>query len=526
MPLFLALISCADSDNINNSSNDNNTVIDNSTGTDNNPAPDNPIWSDGNVEVPLFKENSITAGTTTVSYDTNQTFHTLMYSAQSPATDNYSIFKFYTISSGGQNWLNTQTANNTLSSSQNLAAKLNVDSSLKNKIIDINKYTQDYAFNNNIKPMSKNSSVLYRTIPQTVDIGTKWENIHLLNVDNNTFSTINATCIAVSQYAYFFLQDGLDNLTEEQITSITTAFDKDYSIIHQYYGEETDTDGNGKVSFLIASFPKSLLGFFFTPDKYLQQNIPADYKSNEADVLYVNHYYFINGNWEKYETDLKATFIHEFQHMVLFDTRTRNNLNSNLNLWLNEGLSMLAEYYAGYAAPHYRYIQGYFKLNQGKSLISDDSSLDYGLSYLFARYLQIRFGDGFIKSLYASQHTGIKAVEEATNMDFNELYLDFIKMIFVTGRNITTDPKYNIEEFNHAAGTVGYARNGFNLAALIDETYSSLYNYNSDNKYFSSFSHSNELEMYGFQITKWNGIIDSITLSGNGGIAGMYAAWW
>ncbi len=31
--------------------------------------------------------------------------------------------------------------------------------------------------------------------------------------------------------------------------------------------------------------------------------------------------------------------------------------------------------------------------------------------------------------------------------------------------------------------------------------------------------------MYGFVITKWNGNIDNITLSGSDGIAGMYAAW-
>ena len=209
--------------------------------------------------------------------------------------------------------------------------------------------------------------------------------------------------------------------------------------------------------------------------------------------------------------------------MVLFDSRSRLGLNPDVNVWLNEGLSMLSEYYGGYAAPHYRYIGGYFEVNQGISLITDSSSQDYGLSYLFVRYLQIRFGDDIIKKLYASQYSGIKAVEEAVNMDFNELF-DFTKMILVTGRNVTTDTRYNIEEFNYPEGSEGYNRNGFNLAALIDEVYSL---YSRNNYFITSTGYNNKsLEMYGFTITKWNGNIDNITLSSSSkGIAGMYASW-
>lgn len=498
IPLFVILFSCANDDNTNNSVNNNNS------GT-----------------APVVTENQLVIGNNQVSYDKTKTFNTLIYQAKYPAADEYMTKNQYTISANNYNTANVQNKNTLFNSKSAIAAKYNVDNSIKKKMIDMNKHIQQYAYDNNIKPMDKNSNALYKTMPQTVQVGTKWENINLLNINNDSYSTISATCIAVSDHAYFFLQDGLDNLTTEQITAITTAFDKDYGIIHQYYGEETDTDGNGKVSFLIADFSQGLFGFFTSVDKYPQQDIPAMYKSNEADVLYVNHYYFKN-EWDKYQTDLKATFIHEFQHMVLFDTRNRLNLNSNLDVWLNEGLSMLSEYYGGYAAPHYRYVGGYFAKHQGISLITDDSSQDYGLSYLFARYLQIRFGDDFIKKLYSSQYLGIKAVEEVTNMDFNELFLDFIKMIFVTGRGVTDDPRYNIEEFNYPEGSEGYNRNGFNLAALIDEVYSLN---KDDNTFISSTSYSKNLNMYGFHITKWNGNIDNITLSGNGNIAGMYQAW-
>lgn len=495
IPLFLILLSCAD-DSSNSVNNKNISTSDFTT--------------------PLVSENALILGVNQVNYDKNKTFNTLIYQAQEPANSSYLVRNSYSISANMQQ-------QETVTQNAVLPKKFSVEKGAKENLIDINKDMQQYALANNINPIDTNSSSLYRTIPQTVEIGTKWENIYLLDINSNKYSIINATCIAVSDHAYFFLQDGLAHLTDEQITEITTSFDKDYNIVHQYYGEETDTDGNGKVSFLIANFSQGLFGFFTSVDKYAPQDIPAMYKTNEADVLYVNYYYFKN-DWEKYQTDLKATFIHEFQHMVLFDSRSRLGLNPDVNVWLNEGLSMLSEYYGGYAAPHYRYIGGYFEVNQGISLITDSSSQDYGLSYLFVRYLQIRFGDDIIKKLYASQYSGIKAVEEAVNMDFNELFLDFTKMILVTGRNVTTDTRYNIEEFNYPEGSEGYNRNGFNLAALIDEVYSL---YSRNNYFITSTGYNNKsLEMYGFTITKWNGNIDNITLSSSSkGIAGMYASW-
>ncbi len=498
IPLFFMILSCAydDSDNLYNHAYTN---------------------IQGDTSAPLIKENFLTIGNNQVNYNKSKTFHTLIYQAQSTVTNNYTITNGYSISANGQQVQDIRPVHPVF------PKQADIEKDIKEKINDINKNFQQFAYKNNIKSIDKNTNIIKRTIPQSVTIGTKWENINLLNVDNDTFSTISATCIAVSENAYFFLQDGLTTLTNEQITEITTAFDKDYNLIHQYYGEETDTDGNGKVSFLIADLPDGLLGFFYTADKYSQQYLQQNIKSNEADVLYVNYNYFANDKWTLYQTDLKATFIHEFQHMVLFDSRTRLNLNPDVGTWLNEGLSMLSEYYAGYSAPLYNYLYNYFSINQGISLITNDSSQDYGLSYLFVRYLQIRFGDDFIKKIYSSAYTGIMAVEEAVGMDFNELFLDFVKMILVTGRNVTTDTRYNIEEFNYIEGTEGYTRNGFNLASLIDEVYS----YNSEDSHFitSTGYNNKQLGMYGFAITRWSGNIDYITLSGSNSIAGMYSAW-
>ena len=468
----------------------------------------------GETDIPAVK--SFIVGSNTLDYDNTKQLHTLIYRA------------------GDKNGLHTDKSTYTVSSDNNVVAKENIYSkkaaakplSAKEKINEANIKFQLYAENAGLKPIEKNDNVMYKTEPQVVGVGTKWDNVYVQDIENGTFKTINATCIAVSNHAYFFLEDGLTKPTEDKIQSIKEAFDKDYEIIHQYYGEETDTDtdGNGKVSFMIYDFSEGIFGFFFTADKFLNSVIPAEekVKSNESDILYINHKFFTDENWTKYSTDVKATFIHEFQHMVLFDSRSRAGLSPNIARWINEGLSMLSEYYGNYGAPHYNYIASYFNKEQGKSLIHTDADLSYGLSYLFLRYLQIRFGDDVVKKIYASNRDGTQMIEDATGMDFDELYTDFITMILVTGRGITTDKRYNIEEFNGMQGSEIYNRNGFNLSQIIDERYS----YNAANPLFiTNTGNSRELPLYGFQITKWSSQPQTLNLQGDTKTKGMYNAW-
>lgn len=503
------VVGCGDFNLFNNTSNN--------SFNENNPA---------QTGTPYYAENGLSEGNNTLNYDTTKSFNTLTYYAQTPATNEYTKSITYTVS--GDSQVAEPSAKIALNSKTVIQEK-----SIKELINEQNREIQQYGYDNNIKPAQKNDLALYKTMPAVVDNGTKWENVYVLSSigTGNTISynTINATCIGVSKYAYFFLQDGLTAISTDKLQEIMTAFDKDYEIIHQYYGTETDTDGNGKVSFLIADFTQGILGFFYTADKYKQQNLLPIYKSNEADVLYVNHKYFNNSNWASYKTDVLATFIHEFQHMVLFDSRSRNNLSPNISTWINEGLSMLSEYYGGYGSAHASYIENYLKNNQGKSLITNDSSQDYGFSYLFMRYLQIRFGDVIIKNLYNSANTGIESIEEATGVDFNTLFLDFAKMMFITGRGVSTDPRYDIADFNCVEGTECYNKNGFNLANLIDTTYSS--HYAANPIFITQNGYQNKkLEMYSFVITKWSSKPNTINLTssdttGISGVAGMYSAW-
>lgn len=456
--------------------------------------------------------NKLLYGNNILNYDNTKQLHTLVYRA------------------GNKYGLYYENSAYTISSDSNAVAKENIYNksavvkplSAKEKLNEKIRNFQIYAENAGLKPIKRNDNMLYKTAPQTVEVGTKWNNVYVQDIDNGTFKTINATCIAVSNHAYFFLEDGLTKPSDDKIQAVTEAFDKDYEIIHQYYDNETDTDGNGKVSFMIYDFSEAYYGFFYTADKFKSTEIPASEKSNESDVLYVNHKYFADDKWAKHSTDVKATFIHEFQHMVLYDSRSSKGLSPNISRWINEGLSMLSEYYGGYGAPHLDYVGGYLAREQGKSLIHTEGDLSYGLSYLFLRYLQIRFGDDVVKKIYASNRDGTQMIEEVTGMDFDELFTDFVTMMLVTGRGITTDKRYNIDEFNGVQGSEAYNRTGFNLAELIDEVASR----NSLNPVFIANTDSTkELSLYGFQITKWSSKPQTLTLQGDSKTKGIYYAW-
>ena len=91
-------------------------------------------------------------------------------------------------------------------------------------------------------------------------------------------------------------------------------------------------------------------------------------------------------------------------------------------------------------------------------------------------------------------------------MNFNELFLDFTKMILVTGRifpsskvsilqpAIFLSVKYFSREFS-GHDSDGYNKNGFNLASLIDEVYS----YNRQDSHFITYSGSLLLLQLSFQ---------------------------
>lgn len=277
--------------------------------------------------------------------------------------------------------------------------------------------------------------------PVNVQEGTEWNNVKVYKGTDNTQKVIDTKCFAVSNYAYFFIEKTLTNPDNKVIDQLKTEFDAIYTTMHEKYGEENDVDSNDKVIILFHSFEdgaNSIFGYFNPEDKYNSTT------SNYADMFYINNAKLDNIN------DIFATLAHEFQHMISFDVRHNKGLKM-LDVWIDEGLSMQAEYFTGYYDKQSSdYLSEFLTHYYGYSLTDNEfsSSVNYGYSMTFVRYLVERFGDDVVKKIIHSSDTGKIAVSEATNMGFNDLFKDYALALFISGRGISNDPKYNFKTLN------------------------------------------------------------------------------
>lgn len=368
----------------------------------------------------------------------------------------------------------------------------------------------------NIKPISKSENSLYKTLPAVISTGTKWSNIWVMDVTTSQQYLTNATCIYVSDNVYYFLDDKVsaDSIDINRVKDIDEKFAAAYQTVHEKCGHENDIDGNGKIIFLFTPIGSNVLGFFYTADKYSDTlTLQSGVRSNESDMMYIESDYLQkNINWELNKDMLISTLTHEFHHMALFDVRLNAGKEPFMDYWINEGLSTLTAYYTSYPATMRDHLLNFFAYELDKPLVNNTQDLSYGYSYLFMRYFYYRFGDTGIQKLINSQYLGYQAVEEASGMNFNDLYKDFLKMILVTGRNVTDDPIYNVPEFNNKENTQEYLSSYISLAEMLDifidtPPFTDIYTT------YTGYVKQNAVP-YTFQYKKWLTTPDNLTLQG------------
>lgn len=425
---------------------------------------------------------------------------------------------------------NTVAINYSLTGSYNAGSNISMKESIKNmpennindndsmrhiikKQIDFNNKAKE----KNYKPILENNNINYKTVPINIQIGTKWQNVYVMNDPATpTQTNTSATCIDISNNVYFFIDDriNINQIDTTRLHEIKEEFEKGYLLVHGKCGSEADIDNNSKIIFLFTPISGNVLGFFYTADKYpnnitMQEGI----YSNEAEVMYINAEFLYNTtDFQANKRLLLATLIHEFHHMALFDVRLRQDYEPFMDYFINEGLSTLTSYYSGYADVMSDYVLNFFAKEMEIPLVNNTQNLSYGYSYLFMRYFYYRFGDAGLKKLINSPYTDYRAIEAGSGMAFNDLYKDFLKMVLVTGRNVTTDSRYNVDEFNHKEGTAEYEKSYISLAEMMDifiatppftENFTTTYGYDAKN-----------VPPYTFQYKKWNSRPENIILKG------------
>lgn len=144
----------------------------------------------------------------------------------------------------------------------------------------------------------------------------------------------------------------------------------------------------------------------------------------------------------------EGTFAHEYQHLL------HDDLDSDEENWINEGMSDFAEYITGYTDLNNNAHIDAFLAHPYNSLVAwgDQGDLeiltDYGAAYLMQLYLHQEFGRGFIRDLAFHQANGIESVEAVlkahrTGRTFAEVYRDWTLALLINGK--TAGGRYTIE---------------------------------------------------------------------------------
>jgi hypothetical protein len=231
-----------------------------------------------------------------------------------------------------------------------------------------------------------------------------------------------------------------------------------YPTVVSSFGGEPDVDGNGAVIILLTPAVNRLTppnagsfiaGFFLPRDLFPVPVVQAG-TTNHAEILYslvpdpdgeFNNAFTRDQVWET----IRAVFAHEFQHLINFNQKVLTFGTSGEKLWLNEGLSHMAEDLAGFDKDNVSRSKLYLARPNETGLFGEVTGTleERGASFLFLRYLGDVYGEGIFRKMVVGPRTHKSNVQNAVGVDFNRLYRDWLVTLYLSGRGITEDPAYN-----------------------------------------------------------------------------------
>ncbi len=223
--------------------------------------------------------------------------------------------------------------------------------------------------------------------------------------DRQVFHTdegnVEATLVTISDHTYFWVDDAL-YLEETDLIAAAQRLENEFyprinHLFDQPWSPGIDGDPRFSILHLAGHGDEFELGYFSDQDEY-PRTLFRD--SNEQEIIYLNMGQLDIGSDLYY-----GTLVHELQHLFQW------NLDKNEATWLNEGLSQLAELYAGLetALPDAYLAQPDTRLDQWEY---DEDIIDahYANSYLFAVYLWDQLGEMGVYELVRQPANGLASV--------------------------------------------------------------------------------------------------------------------
>lgn len=226
----------------------------------------------------------------------------------------------------------------------------------------------------------------------------------VLNLRGYGYDEVAAHLVFSGERTLAYLETGQTEEVRDGVVVLAEAFDsRIQKRVQTAFGRYSDVDGNGKVILLFTPRLNAsglAIGFFYPGDLFpTTDDLP---ESNEAEILYLG--VPEEGSFNFSADSLSATACHELQHLVNFSHVTlpyAGDPNPPLSpIWLNEGLSHLAEDLCGYntlggnLAFVARFLQRPWEISLTSTSIdgTGDSVERRGAAYLFLRYAMEQAG--------------------------------------------------------------------------------------------------------------------------------------
>ena len=290
------------------------------------------------------------------------------------------------------------------------------------------------------------------------------------NLEGTSFLTVSARLKYIGNNILLYLdtQSPSGGFSEPQLTNFGKTFDETlYQIGVNTFGTESDVDNNGRVIVLLtpkinALTPSTECSSGFVTGYFLGYDIVArTSNSNKGEVFFAlvpdpNEEVSCRQTVSNVQYYVPSTFIHELQHMISFNQHVIVRNSSDEDLWLNEGLSHMAEeltsrYYedkcppgtagcrstptqllpdsAGpFFVPNLRNAYDYLTSTSGTSVttFSQFGRLsERGAAWLFLRWLGDHKGDQIFGRLVQTSKTSVNNVEDKAGESFASLFGDF-----------------------------------------------------------------------------------------------------
>jgi large repetitive protein len=321
----------------------------------------------------------------------------------------------------------------------------------------------------------------------TYQVGAK-KDFWVSNLVNNENTQINAELLYSGTKANVWVYNHY--ISSQDAGKLGQEFDANiYPSVTSNFGKESDVNGDSKINILCYDIQDGfsgsggyVAGYFYPGDLYDSSYSPG---SNESEIFYVDTYPSMGIGANKDVTTVYETLAHEFQHMVNYNENVLMEGHGDMDVWMNEGLSMAAEQiYTGHAlVDRIDYYNQSDSIANGHSLLYWDDSGDvlanYSLSYLLFQYLKIQAGQGdkIFKEILTDPKNNYVAIENIIKkyidpkLTFGQFMTDFREALLLkspTGLfGFKGDPSFNALEPRLYTGSSTYLRGG---GAIVEQT--------------------------------------------------------